>query len=69
MMTDKLETNLSVDRITCLLLRRFSQTCLKKLLKGPQKWDLLRGLSTQVNYSEICTLEGLKGQSLTIGDL
>ena len=43
----------------------YSQTCLKRPLKGQKK----SGLLTQVNYSDKCTFGGLKGQFLSAGGL
>ena len=57
-------------RVKCLRMLRtntlvYSQTCLMKPLKEPKKLGLL----TQVDYSEKCTLEGMKGWSLNTGGL
>ena len=43
----------------------YSQTCLKRPLKGPKKCGNL----TQVNYSEKCAFRGLKERSLNTGGL
>ena len=67
---------LSTAKVACIFtlstsdVLMYSQTLLNRSLKGPKMWShKTGGLLTQVNYSEKCIFEGLKGRSLYTGDL
>ena len=47
----------------------YSQTCLKRPVKGQKMWSQTGGLLTQLNYRKKCTLGALKKWSLNTGGL